>query len=259
MILCLSSVGHAQQAYTYFFPVIADGYMTDSPDMFYVTEFVLHNTSSRPASGTLNLYTSSGLRMEVAMRLTDPRNSTTSGSNSIWNVSINPSGTMHAFTVGLTPLVVGWAILQTDQIVDASAVFSINSRTNGMISEAAVPWSAAGTQQRYFVDMYRRDYFINQFNDPRLSNTGIAIANPHPTTAVSVNVRLMDSQGQTVTSTAITLPPAGAVSKFVNELFPNLSSNFEGEVEITSSLPVSTLSLRFTGLTFTTFTGILFQ
>src|SRR5438093_1752091 len=142
-------------------------------------------------------------------------------------------------------------MLDTDDFVNSMAIFSLNSRNLGLVSEAAVFDSDPATLQRIFADTGRRSAFITSLTDQTPSDTGIAIANANTQTA-AVTVRLLDSAGQAAQTTTITLQPFASTSKFLKELFPGLSS-FQGAVQMQSNVPVAALGLRFTGTIFTTF------
>jgi hypothetical protein len=101
-----------------------------------------------------------------------------------------------------------------------------------------------------FGDSSRRSSQIPQLLDQTASNTGIAIANTNGQPA-SVTLRLLDSSGQGMQSTKVTLQPLASTSKFLTELFPALTT-FQGTLEIQSDLPVTALGLRITGPIMTT-------
>ncbi len=134
--------------------------------------------------------------------------------------------------------------------MDPVAIFSLNSRRSGLISEAAVFASDPAKVQRIFADVGRRSAYITTLTDSTASDTGIAIANTGAGPA-ALTIRLLDSAGRATQSTRATLAPLASTAKFLKELFPGLSS-FQGVVELQSNVPVASLGLRFTGLVFTT-------
>jgi len=81
--------------------------------------------------------------------------------------------------------------------------------------------------------------------------TGLSLANPSGLT-IKVNLVLRDGGGSVVYSTSATLGPWMQVSKFVLDFIPQLSSRFEGRVELSSADPFLAAGL----LTSTASTGL---
>lgn len=165
-------------------------------------------------------------------------NSTTD-SGSFFTATIEANGTFRAYTKAAGALKTGWAVVDADDFVNTIAIFSLNSRSSGLISEATVFDAFSATRQRIFGDTYPKSTFITQFTNQTVSDTGIAIANTETRTARETR------------STRITLASLAATAKFLRELFSGLSS-FQGTVELQSDVPVAVLGLRYTGAVFTT-------
>ena len=231
----------------YYFPIVAAGFTPGSSDQFYVTEFVINNPSARRIDGQLSFFALDGSSMSVGLRVVP---GSTTSTESFFELSVPANGTWRAYTNETAALRTGWVILDTTEDVNSIAVFSLNSRRSGLISEASVFPAFTGMIQRLLGDTGQRSASIALLTDQTISDTGIAIANGN-SQAASVTIRLLDSSGRTTQSSRITLQPFSSTSKFLREFFAGLTS-FQGTVEIQSYLPIAALGLRFTGAVFTT-------
>ncbi len=88
-------------------------------------------------------------------------------------------------------------------------------------------------------------------------NLGLAIANPQPANGVSADVtfKLRDSEGNVLASKTITVAKGAQTAQFITQLFPDqpsVQTEFNGTVEISSSVAVATVGLRFRGINFST-------
>ena len=76
------------------------------------------------------------------------------------------------------------------------------------------------------------------------TQSGVAIANPSSSPA-SITVQLTQLDGTPLgLTTSLNLPAGGQISKFINELFPQLPANFQGIGRVTSATPVGLAALR---------------
>jgi hypothetical protein len=76
------------------------------------------------------------------------------------------------------------------------------------------------------------------------TQSGVAIANPSSSPA-TVTIQLTNLDGTPLGFTqSVTVPAGGQVAKFINELFPQLSANFQGVGRVTSSSAVALAALR---------------
>lgn len=84
-------------------------------------------------------------------------------------------------------------------------------------------------------------------------NLGVAFANPSDSINV-VTMTLRDIAGRTVgTSVTVSLQPNQQLAKFLSELFSDtIGAGFQGSLRMQSSMPVSILGLRFSGIEFST-------
>ena len=249
-LLWLAGLSDFARAVDYYFPVMAAGFTSAGSDTFYVTEFVINNPNRQRVTGFLSFYSPDGVPMDVGLRFVDGTGSSTTGTDSLFQVSIPAGGTFRAYTTETGVLKTGWVLLDSDNFVNPLTVFSLNSRSTGLISEAAVLDSSPGRLQRLFADTLRRSSYISSLADTASSDTGIAIVNTSPQRA-AVTIRLVDSTGRTTQTASITLTPLASTSRFLKEFFPALPA-FQGAVELQSDVPVTSLGLRFTGAVFTT-------
>jgi len=150
-----------------------------------------------------------------------------SGSASSRSDTLPPGGTVHTETnaAATGSTVVGWAKAQCTGAVKASVLF--RSRQNGVaIAEAGVnAMTAPATKFVTFAEV----------------STGFAVANPSAT-AAQVTFKAFNTSGQLVATTGFTLQPGAHTSANFAPLF-GLNS-FTGSVQITSTVPVISLSLN---------------
>lgn len=239
------------RAVEFYFPIIADGFIPNSTDAFYVTELVINNPNNTRVSAFVSFFANDGTPLDVNLRIAQGSGaSSTTDSGSFFTATIEASGTFRAYTTAAGALKTGWVIVDADDFVNTIAIFSLNSRNSGLISEATVFDAASATRQRLFGDTYPKSTFITQFTNQTGSDTGIAIANTE-TRSAAITIRLLDSTGRESRSTRVTLAALAATAKFLKELFSGLSS-FQGTVELQSDVPVAVLGLRYTGAVFTT-------
>ena len=145
-----------------------------------------------------------------------------------------PGGSVHEETnVELNaPLAAGWARATCSGPVKASLLFRLYNSEGTPTAEAGV--NAATVPATRFVT------FAEQ-GEGKLG-TGVAYANPFPTEAL-VTFTVRDADGQTLASFNQELPAGGHGAQNMAPLF-DLNS-FTGSLEITSTVPIVTLSLNF--------------
>ena len=145
-----------------------------------------------------------------------------------------PGGSVHEETdVELSaPLAPGWARATCSGPVKASLLFRQRNSEGVPTAEAAV--NAAAVPATRFVT------FAEQQEGK--AGTGVAYANPSSTSAL-VTFTARDAAGRTLASVDRTLLPGGHDAQNMPTLF-DLSS-FTGSLEITSTLPIVSLSLNF--------------
>ncbi len=74
-------------------------------------------------------------------------------------------------------------------------------------------------------------------------DTGIAITYPGAEGPATIQVKARASNGSVIATAPSTLPPHGARSVYISELFPDLPDSFEGVIEIESPKPVAAVTL----------------
>ena len=126
----------------------------------------------------------------------------------------------------------GYARLDPGQ-EPVSGVAILSSRSgNQVVGEAAVPGTGTVKRARCFAE--KSD----------VVNTGLAIAAPAGAAVLSLELR--DSAGAVKTSEPLSIPAGGQVARFLTEFFPSfgIPANFQGSLTLTSSVPVSVVTLR---------------
>src|SRR5262249_49552633 len=92
--------------------------------------------------------------------------------------------------------------------------------------------------------------YVEDFGTPGAVGSirsGVAISNLADV-PVSVQLELTDLNGSPAGSTSLTLPGNGQASKFVDELFPGLATNFRGIVRVLGTLAGAPSRLGVTGI-----------
>jgi hypothetical protein len=103
------------------------------------------------------------------------------------------------------------------------------------VAQAGVPSAPQTTAAQMFAEVASL---------PLNRNTGVAIVNRN-TAATTVTLNLTTIDGSSFTART-TIPANGHVAKFVNELFSGLPTDFQGQLTVTSNVPVAPLTLRLT-------------
>ena len=83
--------------------------------------------------------------------------------DSLFTLSVPGNGTWRAYTNESNALKTGWVILDSTDDLNPVAVFSLNSRTTGLLSEAAVFVSYPATQSSVFESRVRTLTLDNGF------------------------------------------------------------------------------------------------
>ncbi len=226
---------------TFYFPQIADG------GVFTTTIFIANPSSSAtPANVTITFNDfADGDGNTIVPVFVDNFGQQFTGS-----ISLQLAGGKSrrlVSTAASAAIGVGFATVTSDIPVTGSAIFSLFAgppASSPLVAEAGVNPSSTGTSQSIFVDE-------SGFR------TALAYANPSLTQTASVNLNLLNTEGVSVLTTARMLPPANHVSSFVFELFESnpLTSGHVGTMQVSTDIPVTLMSLRFTD-TFSIFTSV---
>ena len=143
----------------------------------------------------------------------------------------NPAGMLNVGSVRVAP----------DTGTSSPTALGIFSFESGgvTVSEAGVPSLPPGSGLRVYVESNGTPGQVGSIR------TGVAIANTG-STEESIVLELNDQQGNLVGQAAtLQLPPSGQTARFVDELFPGLSTPFSGVLRITSAgSPVAVVGLR---------------
>ena len=137
--------------------------------------------------------------------------------------TMNPAGVLHVGSVRVVP--------DTGAAAPTALVIFSLEKDDVTVSEAGVSSHPAGSGFRMYVE--------SEGGSPGEAGsiqTGLAIANTGYA-AVTVALELTDPQGHVVGPAAtLQIPPAGQVSKFIYELFPEIAAPFSGILRISSRL-----------------------
>ncbi len=211
-------------------PHIADGLF---PGGSFRTTFIIVNNTDSETSAVLRLTGDNG----DALALTIAGH----GTGSIFNLTLGSGATQILQTTGSGDLVTGTATIASGAAVGASAVFSMFDMQGNFRAEAGVGDAPVLSQFTLPVDN------IGTFD------TGIALYNPSAS-AVSVSLRLLDTEGTAVGTAPLTLLPGNHTARFVSEIFsssscnsrPDCASDLQGSVAVSASGGIAALVLRQT-------------
>src|SRR5207244_12147214 len=97
---------------------------------------------------------------------------------SIFQMTLPANGAWRGYIVETEALKTGWAIINSDDAVSPVAIFSLNSRATGLVSEAAVFESPAAAVQHLFADTTARRSIVTQLPPQTpASDTGLPTTN----------------------------------------------------------------------------------
>jgi hypothetical protein len=149
------------------------------------------------------------------------------------------------------PIQVGYAVVTPESFSTNGTSKMVVFETFGLreggpnnVTQAGVLPPGLTTSALLFVDS----------NGELQKNLGVAIVNPNGSNE-NVVLTLRGSDGVQLGTTTIPVPSHQSVSKFVTELFANMSlvpKDVTGTLSITSTDPVSVIGLRFRGANFST-------
>ncbi|PYS04184.1 MAG: hypothetical protein DMG12_10665, partial [Acidobacteria bacterium] len=195
------------------------------------TELVLVNTVDAPVTGTLAFVDGLGNPVTVPVG--------TVTANSI-DYSIPGRRTLKFLLPNAGPTVQTGSVRIIPTTGDRTPIpLGIFSFTSGgvRVTEAAIT-GTRGTQFRTYIEN------SGVLGSVGSIQSGLAIANADPTAAtVRLEVFRLDGTSTGLTS-SLMIPVGGKVAKFANEIFPSLSSNFQGILRISSSNTLSLAGLR---------------
>src|SRR5262245_61928456 len=222
LVICFFSaaVAHAQQEYA--LPHIANGRFSSGS---LKTSFVLVNSNNTPVNVTIRLRDDGGAPLVVSI--------VGLGTNSDFTLGLAAGGSRILITDGSGNLNSGSARVTATGSIGVAALFSVFDASGNFLTEAGVGNSEPLTD------------FVLPVDTTGAFNTGVALFNSGATTA-SLTLRLLDAGGTQVATANLTLHAGGHVARYVSgagQLFPSIS-NFRGTLAVTSSAPVSAVTLR---------------
>jgi hypothetical protein len=154
-------------------------------------------------------------------------------------VSVPALGVAQFQTDGTGTLHTGWAKVQADQSLSGIALFGFYDGAGNFVGEvgdaAAVP-------------LRSMSLFVQSGSS---TATGIALANPN-SSAASVTLTLKDANSNTVSTTNMTVTALGHIAKYAAEMFGTVPpGEFQGKMDVVSTLPIVAITLRQRGSVFT--------
>ncbi|MBI2822354.1 MAG: hypothetical protein HYX74_09025 [Acidobacteria bacterium] len=196
----------------------------------FATTFILANTGTSTASGTLRFINSNGT----------PRSIQVSGvGKSEIPVTIPVGGTARLRTDNAGDAAAGWALFESADPVAGVAVFDLRGPGGGLLTSAAVLGGKAHRLVQIPVEVGAS------------TNTGVAIANPDGSSGVTVRLHLWSDTGvpaATVSDPRLNaLGPQGHVADFATAFFSSVQgiNNFRGAliIEVVGAGGVSVVGL----------------
>jgi len=188
-------------------------------------------------SGKVYFYRQDGTGLPVSVNGSAPA--------SEFSFSLDPSKSAYyelSSTGSDTP---GWALIDVDEPASGSGWGMMDDRTmtRGMRIMATVFYTYSGAGQptsrvgvvpsMYEMGKFATSIISVQSNDDLY--TGVAVVNTSAV-AVTVTLRLKDSNGNVLATSPLSLNPGNQTAKFVHELFSSvLPADFKGFLEVSSS------------------------
>ena len=189
----------------------------------YQTTLTYINYSPQPVTCVTNFYSDAGAPLSIPFG---------EGTISSRTDVLPPGGSLHDQTIAnLTATVTeGWAQASCTGPVEASLLYRLYNSSGVAVGEASVNAETAPTTQ------------FATFAQAAANSTGIAYANPSTTQSATITFAAYNEAGTKLGSQTLALGPLQHSSANVEPLFG--LSNFTGFVEITSTIPIISLSLN---------------
>lgn len=222
----------------YYFPQVADGYY---PGGGYSTSFTISNPfSSTQNNVTIFFFQQNGSAWNVDLVSQDRKDLNTRASKKTFTLSGGES--LEVFTAGAGSLAVGWALVQSDYPVVASAVFQVFNRQNQVVSEGGVLPCVLNTEFTFYTTYSKDEPAIGTNID-----TGFAVINPGLFQA-RITAYLFNQQGVAVAQGSVILEAKSQTAIFVSQVFKNYSfgASFHGKVRLSANVNIATVAIRQT-------------
>ena len=203
----------------------------------FVVTLIFVNRTAAASNGKVSLFKSDGTPFVVTL--------TDGTSDSSFEFTVQAGGSAFLRTDGSGDISAGYAVLDATGPLGGTLIFTQRDGGGNITSEAGVGASPVGTR-----------FSIPVLFNQQGTNTGIAFVN---SSALTVQITLIrrDEAGMELEQEMITLEPGEHSPRFANELFDQLTGEFQGSIEITSSAPISAVALKVEGLLLTTFPVII--
>ena len=210
---------------TIFFPHFADG-------SGWTTEVILVNPTDTEISGTVR-FMGPGSGTTAAQPLTLVLKDGQIGSDFSYSIPPRSSRRMRTSNPGSTVQVGSVRVIRDSASSSPSGLGVFSFASEGItVSEAGVPVLAGGSAFRMYAEV------------SGTIRSGFAIANTS-TTVTTAMFELTDLDGDSTGLTAsLTIPPSGHAAKFLDEIFPSLTTPFQGVLRITSTTTIAVVGLR---------------
>ena len=182
------------------------------------------------ATATVSFYDDAGAPMAVSIG-GQPQTQVT--------ISVPALGVAQFQTDGAGALHTGWAKVQADQSLSGIALFGFYDGSGNFVGEVG---------DASAVPLRSMSLFVQSGSN---TATGIALANPN-STAASVTLTLKGANADIISITNIAVPPMGHVAKYAAEIFGIVPpGEFQGKMDVVSTLPIVAITLRQRGSVFT--------
>src|SRR5579871_503184 len=153
-----------------------------------------------------------------------------SGSASTLSFSVAAQGSVALKTVtGQSAIASGWAVVLSSLPLQGVVQYTLSS---GGVSEQSVAVQATPASRL--------------FRSPATRDTGVAVANPY-SVSTTLSVVAIDTAGNTVTNTFVTVPANGHRAFNLSQVFPNLPAAFQGSVLVNGPSYFVALTLSVNG------------
>ena len=235
-ILSLTVMGFGQ-ATTFYYPQVANG--LQGSVRWKTKIFVLNPAASgtSTASVTIQLFkdvpTLSAVGTPFNSIVFTDENGAVVNSGNTFSFQIAGGQSRQYVSTGDGDYGGGYAVVTSNVLINGSAVFSEFDGSGRLLGEAGVAASSAVTKQALFVDT------IGNYD------VGFALVNPSAQGVANVSVALLNSSASVVATTTLNLGGNNHTAQFVGiNLFPT-APKLAGTMQITGSVPLTTVALRF--------------
>lgn len=218
--------------FEHFIPQVVDGVDQPlHPDRFFRTEFHIVNLSQSELSVEIELTQNDGQSMS---RIRSPGLGPGGGTSSRALFVLAPLGQRTIGTTNGPFIQIGWAIVRSSGPVGVLATLQyLMSGSNDVVTSTSILTDPPGQK------------FSTYGRLSASASTGIALLNTSSSETAQVKIQLYDNNGILQDERTIALLPRGKIAQFLNEgsLFTELQ-NFEGSIEVSSSVPLAATVIR---------------